>query len=90
MEFMPPGEADRFKKSSAACAPAPFSLLENVNMRKDGSFVVLARAHPVLQGRRVSGYMGVHRMSPRGKAEDDLKEQREVERPAHRGMGCWD
>ena len=96
-EFMPPGEADRFKNefSRISRARGPFSLLENVNMRKDGSFVVLETSGAPVFGKdgEFAGYMGVHRnVTKRKKAEDDLKRSNERLENAQRiaRLGSWD
>lgn len=98
-DFMPSGEAEKFKKEFGAAAGArePFSLFENVNIRKDGTPVVLeTSAAPVFdKGGSFAGYRGVHRnVTPRKEAEDALKRSNErlanAQRIARLGGWEWD
>lgn len=96
-DFMPLGEAERFKKEFEASAAGrePFSLFENANMRKDGTLVVLeTSAAPVFDKKGgFAGYRGVHRdVTPRKDAEDALKKSNERLENAQRiaRMGGWD
>ena len=96
-EFMLPNEADRFKTEFYRLCRArePFSLLENVNMRKDGSLVVMETSGTPVFGSdgEFAGYIGVHRnVTKRKKAEDDLKRSNERLENAQRiaKMGSWD
>ena len=96
-EFMPIGEAERFRNEfeTAAGAREPFSLFENVNRRKDGTLVVLeTSAVPVFdKAGAFAGYRGVHRdVTPRKEAEDALKRSNERLENAQRiaRMGGWD
>jgi PAS domain S-box-containing protein len=96
-DFMPLGEAERFKKEFGPIAEAreSLSLFENVNIRKDGTLVVFeTSAAPVLdKGGAFAGYRGVHRnVTQRQKARDALKRSNERLENAQRiaRMGSWD
>ncbi|MBW7957253.1 MAG: PAS domain-containing protein [Deltaproteobacteria bacterium] len=96
-EFMPPGEAERVGREFAAYAGKrePFSLIENTNMRKDGSFVVLETSgSPIFDSNGVfRGYRGVDRdITARKTAEDALRKSESRLANAQRiaRLGNWD
>lgn len=96
-DFMPLAEAGKMKKMFAEAfeAKEPMSLVENVNIRKDGALVVLETSgSPVFDKEGVfSGYRGVDRnVTPRKKAEEALKRTNERLQNAQRisRLGSWD
>lgn len=96
-DFMQLNEAEKVKKRLAAIFESrePFSLLENMSIRRDGSLVALETSgSPVFDKEgSFAGYRGVDRnVTPRKKAEDELKRTNERLENAQRiaNLGSWE
>ena len=79
-DFMPPEEAERCSAifGDIAASQKPFSLLENLNIHKDGSRVVLeASGVPIFDNvGSLKGYRGIDRdITDRKRAEDTIRYQ---------------
>ena len=96
-EFMPPAEAERVTKFFRPIVEArqPFSMLENVLLRKDGSEVAVeTSAVPVIdKNGTFRGYRGIDRdITERRKTEEALRESHAMLMTTERlaGIGGWE
>jgi two-component system, cell cycle sensor histidine kinase and response regulator CckA len=96
-DLMPPEEARRLAPIVAASwsAEKPFAGLENWNVRKDGSRVLLETSGvPFFEGGRLLGYRGIDRdVTERKRAEEALRRSeaalKAAQRVAHVGSWTW-